>query len=100
MGDLRRHKSALAALAILACVVVIGDGLLKSKRAERNTTTLRAAVAALSPQELAVAVAACEAPVRRGEPPRRDAAYCAEVSRRLDEQPLQIVETPAVGGKP
>jgi hypothetical protein len=96
MGDLRWHKFALAALAILGGAMVIGDGLLKTKRAERNTTSLRAAVAALSPQELAVSVAACDASAGRGEPPRRDPAYCAEVSRRLDDQPLQLVETPAV----
>jgi hypothetical protein len=94
MGHLRWHKSALAVLVILGGAIVIGDGLFKSNRAERKSTALRTAVAELSPQELALSVAACDAPPRPGESPRRDAAYCAEVSRRLDDQPLQIVETP------
>ena len=94
MGHLRWHKFALAVLVILGGAVVIGDGLFKSNRAERNSTALRTAVAELSPQELAARVAACDAPSPQAESPRRDAAYCAEVNRRVDNQPLQIVETP------
>ncbi len=92
--DTVKYKIALTLGAILGAIL-IGDGLVKSMRAERHSSQLTATVEALSPQELAARVAECESPPQPGKPPRHDAAYCAEVSRRLDNQPLQIVDTPA-----
>ena len=92
--DTVKYKIALTLGAILGALL-IGDGLVKSMRAERHSSQLTATVRALSPQELAASVAECEAPLQPGKARRHDAAYCAEVSRRLDNQPLQIVDTPA-----
>ena len=92
--DTVKYKIALILGAILGAIV-IGDGLVKSMRAERHSSQLTATVGVLSPQELAASVVECEAPLQPGKPRRHDAAYCAEVSRRLDNQPLQIVDTPA-----
>jgi hypothetical protein len=88
-----KYKIAVTLFMVL-CAIVIGDGLVKSKRAERNSSLITETVAALSPQQLAVSVAECDAQQRPGQARPHDAAFCAEVSRRLDNQPLQIVDTP------
>jgi hypothetical protein len=93
VGNTMRHRIAVALFVILGAIV-IGDGLVKSRRAEQNSSTLTSRVAALSPQQLAVSVAECDARQRQGGSGPHDAAFCAEVSRRLDNQPLQIVDTP------
>ena len=85
-----KYKVGVVALVILAAIL-IGGGYRNSQRAERNTSTVRAAVSALSPQQLAASGTECDAQ-RPGEPPAHGAAYCAEVNRRLDDQPLQIVD--------
>ena len=89
-----KYKAALVLLVILSAVV-IGDGFLKSRHVEQNTSKLRAAVAALSIQQLAVGIADCDAQHPKGERGLHDAAYCEEVRRRLDTEPLQSVEIPA-----
>jgi len=86
-----KYKAATMVLVILSAVV-IGDAFLKSRHVEQNTSKLRAAVSALSIQQLAVAVANCDAEHRQGERPAHTAAYCEEVRRRLDTEPLQSVE--------
>jgi len=88
-----KYKVAVGALVILAAIL-IGDGYRNSRRAEQNTSNVRAAVLALSPQQLAASGTECDTQRRPGEPPPHGAAYCAEVSRRLDDQPLQIVDLP------
>jgi hypothetical protein len=85
-----------AAAAILAAVAFVGSGYLHTRRAERKADHERAAVHAMTEQELAAAIARCDA-VSSGNTPRdaaarRDAAYCEEVAREMDNRPLQIVE--------
>jgi hypothetical protein len=89
-----KYKAAVVALAILSAVV-IGDGFLKSRHVEQSTSKLRADVAALSVQQLAVSIVDCDARHRQGERRAHDAAYCEEVRRRLDTEPLQGVEIAA-----
>ena len=89
-----KYKAAIALLVILSAVV-IGDGFLKSRHVEQNTSKLRAAVSALSIQQLAVSIVDCDAQRPQGERPVHDAAYCEEVRRRLDTEPLQSVEIAA-----
>jgi hypothetical protein len=89
-----KYKAALVLLVILSAVV-IGDGFLKSRHVEQNTSKLKAAVAALSIQQLAVSIVDCDAQHPQGGRRLHDAAYCEEVRRRLDTEPLQSVEIPA-----
>jgi hypothetical protein len=86
----------VVAAAILAAVGFVGSGYLHTRRAERKADRERATVHAMTQQALAAAIARCDA-VRAGNPPRdaaarRDAAYCEEVSREMDNRPLEIVE--------
>jgi len=90
-----KYKSAAIAVLAILSVVVIGDGFLKSKHVEQNASKLRAAVSALSAQQLAVSIADCDADHRQGERRAHNAAFCEEVRRRLDTEPLQSVEIAA-----
>lgn len=75
--------------------LVVGDGWVRTRRAETKTQTLRAVVAAMSPQELAIRVQECEPTESRAPAPAaHDAAYCAEIMQVVDNQPLQIVTAP------
>jgi hypothetical protein len=73
--------------------VVIGDGFIKTRRAEQSTSTLRATIAAMSIQQLAGALRDCDPPPGSGQPLNHDAAYCAEVVRVIEDRPLQAVDT-------
>ncbi|HME37632.1 MAG TPA: hypothetical protein VKG63_01620 [Steroidobacteraceae bacterium] len=77
--------------ALILGAFVIGDGYRHSMRARHTTSTLEAQVAALSIQELARSSAECDASASRGEVAKHDAAYCAEVWRAIEAQPLQAV---------
>jgi len=76
----------VAAAAILAAVAFLGSGYLHTRRAERKADHERAAVHAMTQQDLAAAIARCDAATRR------DAVYCEEVAREMDNRPLEIVE--------
>ena len=89
-----KYKAAIGLLVILSAVV-IGDGFLRSRHVEQKTSKLREAVSALSIQQLAVSIADCDAQRPQGGRPLHDAAYCEEVRRRLDTEPLQSVEIAA-----
>jgi hypothetical protein len=94
MGELHLHMKYKAAIAVIAVLsaVVIGDGFLKSRHVAQSESKLRSAVAALSIQQLAVSIADCEAKHDEGGRRAPDAAFCEEVRRRLDTEPLQSVE--------
>jgi hypothetical protein len=89
----------LSTAVLLAAVAFVGSGYLNTRRAERKADHLRAAVHSMTQQDLAAAVARCEAPPEPGAPldgvARRDAAYCENVAREIDDRPLEIVK-----GKP
>ncbi len=97
--------AAVAAAALLAATAFVGSGYLHTRRTERDAAELRAAVHAMSVQDLGAAIARCDAPLhaaaagdggatRAGESrdaARRDAAYCEDVARESDDRPLEIV---------
>lgn len=89
---MRKYQAAVTVLVIVVCGIVIGDGYRVTRRAQRSKSTLRTAVAELTIQQLAATIQECDAPRDRNKPPMHDAAYCEEVSRRLDAQPLQITD--------
>lgn len=85
-----------AAAALLAALIFVGSGYVHTRRAERKADRERAAVHVMTQQDLAAAIARCDA-VSAGDAPRhavarRDAAYCEEVAREMDDRPLEIVE--------
>jgi hypothetical protein len=88
--------ATLSTAALLAAVAFIGSGYLNTRRAERKADDLRASVHSMTQQDLAAAIARCEAPPGPGEPrngvARRDAAYCENVAREMDDRPLEIVK--------
>lgn len=87
---------AAAAAAILAAVAFVGSGYLHTRRAERKADRERSAVHAMTQQDLAAAIARCDAVPAADAPrdaaARRDAVYCEEVAREMDNRPLEIVE--------
>ncbi len=90
-----KYKAAAIVLLVIIGAVVIGDGFLKTRHIEQNTSKLKAAVSALSIQQLAVSIADCDAERPPGERRLHDAAFCEEVRRRLDTEPLQSVDIAA-----
>jgi hypothetical protein len=88
--------STISAAALLAALAFIGTGYLNTRRSDRKAGELRTAVHSMTQQELAAAIARCDAPPQpAGRPtgaPRRDAAYCEDVAREMDDRPLEIVE--------
>jgi hypothetical protein len=79
--------------AVLLAGIVIGDGYVKTRHAEQSTSTLRATIAAMSIQRLAAELRDCDPPPGSGQAVKRDAAYCAEVMRVIEDRPLQAVDT-------
>ncbi len=83
-------------VAVILAVVLIGDGYLRTRRATLHAQKVQSAVSSMTIQELARRVRECEPTDGRGGPARQapakaEAAYCEEVMRRIDAQPLQIV---------
>jgi hypothetical protein len=92
-------KSKVAiSVVVVVCAIIIGDGYRITRRTEQSKHTLHTTVAELSIQQLAASIKECDTPRDQRKPPIHDAAYCEEISRRLDTQPLQIVETPEPKG--
>ena len=91
----------LSTAAVLAMAAFIGSGYLNTRRAERKADDLRAAVHAMTQQDLAAAIARCDSPPGL-DAARRDAAYCENVAREMDDRPLEIVKghPPAVAPTP
>jgi hypothetical protein len=84
---------AVIVIAILGGIV-IGDGYLRTRRADQSRTTLHANISAMSIQQLAGEVRDCDPPVGSGQPVNHDTAYCAEVIRVIEDRPLQAVRPP------
>ncbi|HEY3851925.1 MAG TPA: hypothetical protein VGL87_13195 [Steroidobacteraceae bacterium] len=104
--------ATLSTAGLLAVAAFIGGGYLNTRRAEHKADDLRASVHAMTQQELAAAVARCDAPASPDAPPgadeprpgaaRRGAAYCEDVAQEMDDRPLEIVKgrPPAVAPSP
>jgi hypothetical protein len=97
---------ATSAAVVLAMLAFIGNGYLNTRRADRKADDVRAKVHAMTLQDLAAAIARCDEAPAPAEPERgvqrhdairrdvfrRDAAYCEDVTRELDNRPLEIVK--------
>jgi len=102
-----KYTVAMVVLVTLGAMV-IGDGYVKSVRAEQHTLLLRASLSKLSVQQLAARSGECfSRPGNRG-PINHDAAYCAEVVQALSAKPLEgfvihrraeVLNTPSPGSK-
>jgi hypothetical protein len=83
-----KYTVAMVVLMTLGAIV-IGDGYVKSVRAEQHTLLLRASLSKLSVQQLAARSGEClSGPGDRG-PANHDVAYCAEVVQALSAKPLE-----------
>ncbi len=91
-----KYKLTVVAAVILA-VIFMGDGYLRTRRADQKTGALKTAVSAMSIQQLAKASEECDLAQAGGR--TKDAGYCAEVFRAIEDQPLQIVATPGPSTK-
>jgi len=88
-----KYKVTVGALVILA-VLFLGDAYLRTRSAAQKTSELKTAVSAMSLQQLAAASKECDEALSLGGRAKHDAAYCAEVFRAIEDQPLQMVEVP------
>ncbi len=83
-----KYTVAMVVLVTLGAIV-IGDGYVRTVRAEQHMLLLRAALSKLSVQQLAAQSGEClSRPGGRG-PANHDAAYCAEVVQALSAKPLE-----------
>ncbi len=100
LGILRGVKKQLLLVIcgaiVLGLAAFVGDGYLKGRRAEHKAAAQRDTVHSLTQQELARAVARCDAWQDPGRPPGSGAApnakYCEDVAREMDDRPLEIVK--------
>jgi len=85
---------AVAIVSVILAAAIIGNGLLNKRRIHHQATALKSTVSSMSLQELAARAAECESAPPPGARPLHDAAYCEEVMRALDNQPLELVKVP------
>ena len=88
-----KYKVTVVVGAILA-VIIVGDGYLRTRHADQKASGLKSEVSAMSIQQLARASEECDSAQSSGAPPKHDEAYCAEVFRAIEAEPLQIVQPP------
>ena len=86
-----KYHIALIVLLILGASIV-ADGYVRTGRARHQALMVNANVLTMSQQQLAISLGECDSPSPAGEHVKRDATFCAEVARVLDNQPLQIVD--------
>jgi hypothetical protein len=79
-------------LSVILGAIVIGDGYVKTRRAEQNAVMVKTGLSAMSIQELSRRSEECDQSLGRGQPVKHDAANCAEVWREIEARPLQAVD--------
>ena len=86
-------KYTTIGIVVLAALVavVIGDGYIKTRRAEQKTVTLNSALSTMSIQELSGRSKECDESPAGRESGRHDSDYCMAVWREIEARPLQIV---------
>ena len=84
--------ATICAAVLLAAIAFVGTGYLNGRRADRSAAAQRSSVRSMTQQELAAAVARCDAAPDPAQAQRRDAAYCEDVAREMDDRPLEIVK--------
>jgi hypothetical protein len=98
-SSVKYFVAILSAAVLLAAIAFVGGGYLNTRRAERKAEDRHAAVHSMTQQELAAAIERCDASedTAAGEARasavrvKRDAAFCEDVARELDDRPLEIV---------
>ena len=98
-GEMAIKYQVMVAAVVVLALIVIGDGYLRTRRADQNTSVLKSRVSAMSIQQLARASEECDSAQSPGGEVKHEAAYCAEVFRAIEAEPLQIVEMPPSSGK-
>ena len=83
---------AIAGLVLVGALAFVGGGYLNTRHAERKAAELRTRARGMTDQELARAVAQCDAPAAAGTP-APPADYCEDVAREIDARPLEMVRT-------
>jgi hypothetical protein len=83
-----KYTVAMVVLVTLGAFV-IGDGYVKSVRAEQHTLALRAALSKMSVQQLAEQSWECSPRPGASSPAIHDTAYCTEVVQALSAKPLE-----------
>jgi hypothetical protein len=94
-----QYRVAVIVSVVLGAVIV-ADGIVKTSRARLHVSTVKSKVSTMSQRQLAVGVKECDAPPESGERSKHDADFCAEVTRALDDEPLQIVQVPQTTSMP
>ena len=82
----------VAIISVILGAIVIGDGYIKTRRAEQHAVTVTTSLSTMSIQELSQRSEECDQSKGRGQSGKHDAAYCAEVWREIEARPLQAVE--------
>jgi hypothetical protein len=88
-----KYKVTVVAVMIVAAIF-LSDGYLRTRHADHKTSMLKSTISALSIQQLAQASQECDSAQSSGGRAKHDTAYCAEVYRVIEAEPLQIVEAP------
>ena len=95
-----KYKVVAVIVLLVLAALAIGDGYLRTRRAERRILTMKSQVSGMSIQQLARAEAECDsAPAARVPPTRgpatwRDGEFCEEVARAIEAEPMHIVNVP------
>jgi hypothetical protein len=86
-------KYTTIGMVVLAALVavVIGDGYIKTRRAEQKTVTLNSALSTMSIQELSGRSKECDESPAGRESGKHDSDYCVAAWREIEARPLQIV---------
>jgi hypothetical protein len=88
-GHFVKYRVAIIVSLVLAAILV-ADGFIRTSRTRHHVSVVKTNVGAMSEHELTAAVRECDPPEGSGEKAKHDGDFCAEVTRALDAQPLQI----------
>ncbi len=87
----------MAAVALLVLIILaIGDGYLRTRRADRRVSTMKSQISGMSIQQLARAAAQCDSalPAQAAPAKRGDTEFCEEVARAIEAEPMHLVTVP------
>jgi hypothetical protein len=91
-----KYKAIAVVAVLVLAVLAIGDGYLRTQRAERRVLTMKSRVSGMSIQQLARAAEECDSELAASAAPamRRDAGFCEEVARAIEAEPMHLVTVP------
>jgi hypothetical protein len=85
------HYRVAIIVSVILGATLITDGIVRTSRARQHVSMVKTNVSAMSQRQLAAGVGECDASPASTVSAKRDGDFCAEVTRALDDQPLQIV---------